>query len=166
MCPYRRSERSRRAGGRTRPRTRPCANWTWPGRPSAAGRYSRRSGWPTCAPNRPGPRATLAAHPLTLLSDRERETAELATEGLRTRDIAERLLLSPRTVETLLFRVYRKLGRLVPPHPVRAPQPHRPAARSPLTLPAPPPPPVRATRRRPVPPPRSAPAPRGRTRRR
>ncbi|WP_180303576.1 LuxR C-terminal-related transcriptional regulator [Streptomyces sp. JV178] len=50
------------------------------------------------------------AHPLGLLSDREREIAELATTGLRTRQIAERLFLSPRTVETHLSRVYRKLG--------------------------------------------------------
>ncbi|MEU6224500.1 LuxR C-terminal-related transcriptional regulator [Streptomyces sp. NPDC047042] len=49
------------------------------------------------------------AHPLGLLSDREREIAELATTGLRTRQIAERLFLSPRTVETHLSRVYRKL---------------------------------------------------------
>ncbi|MGW1713897.1 LuxR C-terminal-related transcriptional regulator [Streptomyces sp. NPDC002156] len=49
------------------------------------------------------------AHPLGLLSDREREIAELAVAGLRTREIAERLFLSPRTVETHLSRVYRKL---------------------------------------------------------
>ncbi|MER6559595.1 LuxR C-terminal-related transcriptional regulator [Streptomyces sp. NPDC001027] len=52
----------------------------------------------------------LGAHPLGLLSDREREIAELAATTLRTREIAERLFLSPRTVETHLSRIYRKLG--------------------------------------------------------
>ncbi|MFD9691934.1 LuxR C-terminal-related transcriptional regulator [Kitasatospora sp. NPDC059088] len=60
-------------------------------------------------------RAELAAdartaHPLGVLSDREREIAELAASGLRTREIAERFFLSPRTVETHLSRIYRKLG--------------------------------------------------------
>lgn len=51
----------------------------------------------------------LGTHPLGLLSDREREIAELAATTLRTREIAERLFLSPRTVETHLSRIYRKL---------------------------------------------------------
>ncbi|WP_089156819.1 helix-turn-helix transcriptional regulator [Micromonospora sp. NBS 11-29] len=44
------------------------------------------------------------------LSDREREIARLAAEGVASRLIAERLFLSTRTVENHLQRVYRKLG--------------------------------------------------------
>lgn len=44
------------------------------------------------------------------LSEREREIAGLAVSGLRSRQIAERLFLSTRTVDTHLARVYRKLG--------------------------------------------------------
>jgi DNA-binding CsgD family transcriptional regulator len=44
------------------------------------------------------------------LTGREREVAELAAEGVRSREIADRLFLSPRTVENHLQRVYAKLG--------------------------------------------------------
>jgi len=44
------------------------------------------------------------------LTAREREVALLAAGGRSSRDIAERLYLSARTVETHLARVYRKLG--------------------------------------------------------
>uniref|UniRef100_UPI0013B3A576 helix-turn-helix domain-containing protein n=1 Tax=Nonomuraea lactucae TaxID=2249762 RepID=UPI0013B3A576 len=47
--------------------------------------------------------------PLDLLTDREREIAELAAGGKRSREIADQLFLSPRTVEAHLGRVYRKL---------------------------------------------------------
>ncbi|WP_194894312.1 helix-turn-helix transcriptional regulator [Catenulispora pinisilvae] len=47
---------------------------------------------------------------LGMLSEREREIAELAAAGLRSREIAQRLFLSPRTVEAHLGRVYRRLG--------------------------------------------------------
>ncbi|MFI6739235.1 response regulator transcription factor [Nonomuraea sp. NPDC050451] len=46
---------------------------------------------------------------LGLLTEREREIAELAAEGKRSREIADRLFLSPRTVEAHLASVYRKL---------------------------------------------------------
>lgn len=49
-------------------------------------------------------RATVA-----LLTEREREIAELAAGGKRTKEIAEQLFVSTRTVETHLGRIYRKL---------------------------------------------------------
>ncbi|MFE9427582.1 LuxR C-terminal-related transcriptional regulator [Kitasatospora sp. NPDC006697] len=47
---------------------------------------------------------------LESLTSREREVAELAGEGLKTRDIAHLLTLSPRTVDVHLARIYRKVG--------------------------------------------------------
>ncbi|MEO3809848.1 AAA family ATPase [Sphaerisporangium sp. B11E5] len=44
------------------------------------------------------------------LTVRERQVADLAGEGLKTKDIAERLRISPRTVDVHLTRVYTKLG--------------------------------------------------------
>lgn len=49
-------------------------------------------------------------HELTDLTVREREVADLAGRGLKTKDIAERLRISPRTVDVHLTRVYTKLG--------------------------------------------------------
>ncbi|WP_268256552.1 helix-turn-helix transcriptional regulator [Kitasatospora xanthocidica] len=53
----------------------------------------------------PGPDELLGS-----LTTRERQIAELVRAGSRTRDIATDLFLSPRTVESHLARVYRKLG--------------------------------------------------------
>lgn len=44
------------------------------------------------------------------LSRRESEVAHLVTEGLTNREIAERLVLSEKTIETHLSAVFRKLG--------------------------------------------------------
>ncbi|PPK66176.1 helix-turn-helix transcriptional regulator [Actinokineospora auranticolor] len=60
-------------------------------------------------PDRAGPGTTRAADPLAELTDREHQVADLATTGLRNREIAVELGLSPRTVEVHLSRVYRKL---------------------------------------------------------
>ncbi|OAA19612.1 transcriptional regulator, luxR family [Frankia sp. EI5c] len=54
------------------------------------------------------PRPAAAA--LGELTAREKEVAELAGDGLRTRDIARRLRVSPRTVDTHLAHIYDKLG--------------------------------------------------------
>ncbi len=44
------------------------------------------------------------------LSDREREVALLAAQNLTSREIAERLFVSVRTVDNHLQQVYVKLG--------------------------------------------------------
>ncbi|MFG2209035.1 ATP-binding protein [Streptomyces sp. NPDC048638] len=51
-----------------------------------------------------------ALEKLAELTVREREVADLAASGVRTREIAERLMLSPRTIDVHLTRIYRKLG--------------------------------------------------------
>ena len=47
---------------------------------------------------------------LRLLTDREREIAGLAAQGFTSKAIAERLFISPRTVDTHLARIYQKVG--------------------------------------------------------
>jgi DNA-binding CsgD family transcriptional regulator len=44
------------------------------------------------------------------LTKREREVATLAARGITSKDIAERLYVSVRTVDNHLGRVYEKLG--------------------------------------------------------
>jgi DNA-binding CsgD family transcriptional regulator len=44
------------------------------------------------------------------LSPSEAQVVQLAAQGLKNREIAERLFLSPKTVEANLARAYRKLG--------------------------------------------------------
>jgi DNA-binding NarL/FixJ family response regulator len=55
------------------------------------------------------PAGTDTADPLAQLTIREREVARLAATGLSSRDIAAELSVSPRTVDTHLSRIYRKL---------------------------------------------------------
>jgi len=57
-----------------------------------------------------GRKAAAAGRGSTTLTRREREVALLAAEGHAAREIAERLFISVRTVETHLANVYPKLG--------------------------------------------------------
>ncbi|MFC1401223.1 MULTISPECIES: LuxR C-terminal-related transcriptional regulator [Streptacidiphilus] len=55
--------------------------------------------------------SNLSTNPaVALLSNREREIARLAVMGRSTKEIAEQLFLSARTVDTHLGNIYRKLG--------------------------------------------------------
>jgi DNA-binding NarL/FixJ family response regulator len=59
----------------------------------------------------PRPRgAAQADDPLSLLSPREREVLQLVVEGRTSAEIAERIFLSPKTVETYRSRLMAKLG--------------------------------------------------------
>lgn len=60
-------------------------------------------------PGRPAP-ASPSAEPIACLSDRERQVFELIGHGLGTREIAERLFVSVKTVETHQSRIREKLG--------------------------------------------------------
>jgi two-component system nitrate/nitrite response regulator NarL len=52
----------------------------------------------------------VSATGIKLLTGREAEVAALVAEGLRNREISERLNLSAHTVKNYLYRVYEKLG--------------------------------------------------------
>ena len=48
--------------------------------------------------------------PLERLSDRETEVMMMIIQGIRNKDIAEMLCLSPKTTSTLRYRLHEKLG--------------------------------------------------------
>ncbi|MFF4347207.1 LuxR C-terminal-related transcriptional regulator [Streptomyces sp. NPDC001530] len=54
--------------------------------------------------------APAQADPLAELTAQQRQIVRLAARGLRNREIAEQLMLSPRTVSSHLYNVYPKLG--------------------------------------------------------
>jgi DNA-binding NarL/FixJ family response regulator len=47
---------------------------------------------------------------MSSLSPSEQRVAELAASGMTNRDVATALFISPKTVESNLARIYRKLG--------------------------------------------------------
>jgi len=51
-----------------------------------------------------------AKSPLSLLSQRELQIAELITRGKRANEVAETLSISPKTINTYKYRIYEKLG--------------------------------------------------------
>ena len=55
----------------------------------------------------PVPADEISADPLTR---REREIAELVTQGLGNREIAEQLVLAKRTVDSHIEHIFSKLG--------------------------------------------------------
>ena len=55
------------------------------------------------------PGLAIAEEPVAL-TKREREVAVLAAKGITSRDIADRLFVSVRTVDNHLGRVYDKMG--------------------------------------------------------
>ncbi|WP_329276119.1 helix-turn-helix transcriptional regulator [Streptomyces sp. NBC_00691] len=59
---------------------------------------------------RPAPPEGAAGGRLAVLTPREREISVLVAEGLTNQAVADRLCLSPRTVESHVARVYRKTG--------------------------------------------------------
>ncbi|MCB5179400.1 helix-turn-helix transcriptional regulator [Streptomyces antimicrobicus] len=56
------------------------------------------------------PTGPAQAGPLAELTAQQRQIVRLAAQGLRNKEIAEQLMISPRTVSSHLYQVYPKLG--------------------------------------------------------
>jgi DNA-binding NarL/FixJ family response regulator len=54
--------------------------------------------------------ARESTQPTALLTEREIEVLQLLAEGMTLHQVARRLRISPRTVETHVRKTYRKLG--------------------------------------------------------
>ncbi|HEY8583778.1 MAG TPA: helix-turn-helix transcriptional regulator, partial [Capillimicrobium sp.] len=76
---------------------------------SARGALARAAAWHALCEEARTPGLDRAPE-TEALTPREREVALLAADGLTSREIAERLVVSVRTVDNQLHRVYRKLG--------------------------------------------------------
>jgi len=89
---------------------------TWSGTATRCPATAARCGYPRRRPGS-GPTCSSAGWPtgsyepvcLDVLTDREREIAEPAAAGKRSREIADELFLSARTVDSHLNRICRKL---------------------------------------------------------
>jgi DNA-binding CsgD family transcriptional regulator len=80
------------------------------GSPRDASAWSRKAGaWAELCPGARTPGLAMPDEPVAL-TKREREVAVLAASGITSKDIAERLYVSVRTVDNHLGRVYDKLG--------------------------------------------------------
>ena len=74
------------------------------------GLSERRDGREVVAPHRRRrPRADVTRSPLDALADRELEVFRLIGQGVKTAEIAERLHLSVKTIETYRDRIRQKL---------------------------------------------------------
>ena len=80
------------------------------GSPRDATGWSRKAtAWAALCPGARTPGLAMSEEPVAL-TKREREVAVLAASGITSKDIAERLFVSVRTVDNHLGRVYDKLG--------------------------------------------------------
>jgi DNA-binding CsgD family transcriptional regulator/tetratricopeptide (TPR) repeat protein len=80
------------------------------GNPRDATTWTRKAAtWAGACPGARTPGLAMPDEPVAL-TKREREVATLAARGITSKDIAERLYVSVRTVDNHLGRVYEKLG--------------------------------------------------------